>query len=860
MQIKFSKTLSEIFDRLQAQVAEGNPVNTDRVMLEILCGNDCHATFILGKLLNEEKIDHIRRQLAAPDSCKTIPANTLAEELERYCGNDAPVSREGVKIFNTGHMLLCAMREGNSVTAQQAALCGISTTQIEEYVSALPAEEDYYEEMRALENLRLNIRARAGQSSAQDSRPASEEDSADGDGYSDDEDEFGYNTDSAVQGQRSRRKTSALEKFGVDMTRAAAEGQIDPVVGRDAEIERVIQILGRRKKNNPMLIGAAGVGKSAIVEGLALRIAANQVPYPLRGKTIFSLDLASMVAGTKYRGQFEERIKALLDEITRDENIILFVDEIHNIVGAGSTQGSLDTANILKPALARGQVQCIGATTLDEYRENIEKDAALERRFQKIIVEPATQEQTIEILNNIKSYYEGHHMVRYTDEAIAACVELTGRYITDRCFPDKAIDVMDEAGSKARMGMEPEPETIGSLDASLRAARAMRRENLALQNYPAAAEARIREVALRNRIEEANREWLDRLRDNPVEITATHIEQVVTSMTGVPVERVSQDECGRLREMCGYLSGRVMGQQDAVGKVTRSIQRSRAGLKDPGKPIGVFMFVGPTGVGKTLLAKELSMWMFDKPEALIRIDMSEYSEKHNVSRLIGSPPGYVGYGEGGQLTEAVRRQPYAVVLFDEIEKAHPDVFNIMLQIFDEGRLTDGLGRKVDFRNTVVIMTSNVGSRQIASRGRAVGFTTASTDGIVQATAQSQYRMALEQTFAPEFINRIDDIVIFNTLTGDDIGCIIDTEIGTLAARAATLGYTLRVTDQARRMLAELGYEPRYGVRSLKRTILETIEEPLAEMIVSGQVTPGDTVEIAWNDCKRIELLTPKAAA
>ena len=559
------------------------------------------------------------------------------------------------------------------------------------------------------------------------------------------------------------------------------------MIGREAEIERLIQVLGRRKKNNPVLIGEAGVGKSAIVEGLALRIVNNAVPRSLQGKRVLSLDVASLVAGTKYRGEFEERMSVILDELRSNKDIIVFIDEIHTIVGAGSTQGSLDTANILKPALARGEVQCIGATTFDEYRQSIERDAALERRFQKITVEPTTAEQTLRILQNIKVHYEQHHSVRYTDEALVACVELTQRYIADRHFPDKAIDVMDEAGARQQL--------FGAEDCRV--------------------------------------------------VDKQDIGRVITSITGIPVERVARSERGRLVGMNSELESVVIGQSEAVGKVVKAIFRSRSGLKDPNKPIGVFMFVGPTGVGKTHLAKELARRFFDSTDALIRIDMSEYSQQHNVSRLIGSPPGYVGYGEGGQLTEAVRRQPYSVVLFDEIEKAHSEVYNLMLQLLDDGMLTDGNGRKVDFKNTIIIMTSNVGSANAVRRSQTVGYVTSANNRNRELTAESEYRKALMETFAPEFINRIDDVMIFNTLQMVDIEAIVDLELSQLSRRAESLGYRIELSNDARRQLALWGYQPDYGVRSLKRTILERIEEPLAQMIVSGEISQGETVDIDY---------------
>ena len=647
---------------------------------------------------------------------------------------------------------------------------------------------------------------------------------------------------SAADEPRAER-SRMLDKFGVDLTRQAREGKIDPVIGRECEIERVVQILSRRKKNNPILIGEAGVGKSAIVEGLALRIAAGDVPYTIAGKRLYSLDVSSLVAGTKFRGEFEERMQQLLDELRKADDTIIFIDEIHTIVGAGSTQGSLDTANILKPALARGELQTIGATTLDEYRENIEKDSALERRFQRVLVEPTSCEETLQILRNIAPRYEAHHKVRYTDEALEACVTLTNRYITDRFFPDKAIDVLDEAGSRMHLQTAREPDTLREMEAALASTCEERREAVRQLVYEKAAAARLRELALRSKLDESRAEWQRSLESHPAEIRAEHIAQVITSATGIPIERITTGELGRLRGLKDYLAGRVIGQDAAVEKVALSIQRSRAGLKDENRPIGVFLFVGPTGVGKTLLAKELSKWLFDERRGLIRIDMSEYGEKHNVSRLIGSPPGYVGYGEGGQLTEAVRRQPYAVVLFDEIEKAHPEVFNAMLQIFDEGHLTDGSGRKVDFRNTVIIMTSNVGSRAAVQRAVQVGYSTSSKTVVEQAAPQIEYRKALERTFAPEFLNRIDDIIVFRTLTLEDVERIVELELRRLLARTQRLGYKVEISAEAKRRLAVMGYEARYGVRSLKRTLLDNVEEPLSTLIIEGRVNEGAKVKI-----------------
>ncbi|MBR2008181.1 MAG: ATP-dependent Clp protease ATP-binding subunit [Alistipes sp.] len=634
-----------------------------------------------------------------------------------------------------------------------------------------------------------------------------------------------------------------IEKFGIDLTRMARKGEIDPVIGRNREIERVIQILSRRKKNNPILIGEAGVGKSAIVEGLALRIASRDVPYPMQNKRIIALDVNSLIAGTKFRGEFEERMQQLLEELRGSTDTIIFIDEIHTIVGAGATQGSLDTANILKPALARGELQTIGATTLDEFRENIESDAALERRFQKVIIEPTSAEQTLNILRNIAPHYEQYHNVTYTEEALHTCVMLTERYITDRHFPDKAIDVLDEAGACSRIDSSQEPSDIAQTERLLTEARKERREAVAALVYEKAATARLKEIALKSKLDEQRTAWQRKQKMNPATITGKDIERVITSITGIPAERLSRSEAERLQTLSSHLQSRVIGQQEAVERITRSLQRHRAGLKENHRPIGVFLFVGPTGVGKTLLAKELSKWMFDQNRGLIRIDMSEYGEKHNTSRLIGSPPGYVGYGEGGQLTEAVRRQPYSVVLFDEVEKAHPEVFNTMLQIFDDGHLTDGAGRRVDFRNTIIILTSNVGSRAATERVSMVGFNTSTKDSIRSATPSGEYRKALERTFAPEFLNRIDDIIYFRELTQDDVESIIDLELQNLFSRAKQLGYTLEVHPDARRRLAHLGYEARYGARALRRTLLDKVEEPLSALIVDGKLHIGGKVLI-----------------
>ena len=653
----------------------------------------------------------------------------------------------------------------------------------------------------------------------------------------------GVSPDAAREKEEGEAGENVLEKYATELTARARDGKIDPLVGRQEELDRAIEVLCRRRKNNPLFVGDPGVGKTALAEGLALRIAQGQVPKKFKDVKIYALDMGLILAGTRYRGEFESRLKAIVEELKNIPDAVVFIDEIHTIVGAGSTQGSLDTANILKPALARGELQTIGATTLDEYRENIESDSALERRFQKVVVEPTTPDQTLQILRNIAPHYERHHKVRYTEEALQACVTLTGRYITDRFFPDKAIDVMDEAGSRIHLQSAREPAELREMETALTDAQRERREAVEALVYEKAASARMREIALRSKLGETRAEWQRSLETNPVEVTAEHIQQVITSITGIPAERISGGEMTRLQMLYDHLARRVVGQQEAVEKIARTIRRSRAGLKDENRPIGVFLFVGPTGVGKTLLAKEVSKWLFDEHRGLIRIDMSEYGEKHNVARLIGSPPGYVGYGEGGQLTEAVRRQPYSVVLFDEIEKAHPEVFNSMLQIFDEGHLTDGSGRKVDFRNTIIIMTSNVGSRNVVQKSVQVGYSTVSKSATAVTAPQCEYRKALEQTFAPEFLNRIDDIVLFRTLEISDVERIIELELQGLFERTRRLGYKVKITDGAKRRLAAMGYESRYGVRSLKRTLMDNVEEPLSGLIIDGKLHEGDTVVV-----------------
>ncbi len=635
--------------------------------------------------------------------------------------------------------------------------------------------------------------------------------------------------------------TPALDNFGTDITKAAEENRLDPIVGREKEIERIVQILSRRKKNNPVLIGEPGVGKSAIVEGLAMRIVQKRVSRVLYNKRVISLDMAGIVAGTKYRGQFEERIKAILNELQKNPDVILFIDEIHTIVGAGGAPGSLDAANMLKPALARGEIQCVGATTLDEYRNSIEKDGALERRFQKVLVEPTSATETLQILQNISDRYEYHHNVRYTPEALQACVRLTERYISDRCFPDKAIDALDEAGSRVHVKTVDVPPLIKQIEKEIETVRAEKMRILSEQKYEIAVALRDREHDLQAKLNEEMQRWEAETHKCPETVTEEHIAEVVSLMSGVPVQRIAQAEGVRLRSMKDALKGKVIGQDEAVEKVVRSIQRNRIGLKDPNKPIGTFIFLGPTGVGKTHLAKCLAEFMFDSTDAIIRVDMSEFMEKFSVSRLIGAPPGYVGYEEGGQLTEKVRRKPYSIVLLDEIEKAHHDVFNLLLQVMDEGRLSDSLGRRIDFKNTIIIMTSNVGTRQLKEFGRGIGFTMPDNAAAGTEHARSVIQKALNKTFAPEFLNRVDEIITFDQLSRQTIHQIIDLELKGLFERILGMGYQIELTDAAKDFIADKGYDVQYGARPLKRAIQRYLEDPMADMILSEEVQPGDTI-------------------
>ena len=686
-------------------------------------------------------------------------------------------------------------------------------------------------------------------------------------GFSEDEDEdedirqnpSSNKSNAAQQQARPAQKkpandTPVLDNFGTDMTKAAEEGKLDPVVGRVKEIERLAQILSRRKKNNPILIGEPGVGKSAIVEGLALRIVEKKVSRILFDKRVIALDMTAVVAGTKYRGQFEERIRSILNELKKNPNIILFIDEIHTIVGAGSAAGSMDAANMLKPALARGEIQCIGATTLDEYRQNIEKDGALERRFQKVIVEPTTAEETLQILKNIKDKYEDHHNVNYTDAALEACVKLTNRYITDRNVPDKAIDALDEAGSRVHLTNITAPKEIEEQEKLIDEMKSLKNEAVRLQNFELAASYRDKEKEYTNQLDTLKEEWEKSLKENRETVDDEQIAEVVSMMSGVPVQRMAQAEGMKLLGMKDDLLSKVIGQDKAIATLVKAIQRSRVGLKDPNKPIGTFMFLGPTGVGKTHLAKELAKLMFGSADALIRIDMSEYMEKFTVSRLVGAPPGYVGYEEGGQLTEKVRRKPYSIVLLDEIEKAHPDVFNILLQVMDEGRLTDSYGRTVDFKNTIVIMTSNIGTRQLKEFGKGIGFAAqVRTDD--KEYSRSVITKALNKSFAPEFINRLDEIITFDQLDLDALTRIIDIELKGLYSRVENIGYKLVIDEDAKKFVATKGYDVQFGARPLKRAIQNNLEDGISELILGSEMAAGDTIKVSYDKEKDLIVMT-----
>lgn len=832
MSNEFTQQVSDIvvYGKEEANRLQNDHIEPEHLLLGILRDGECKAAEILKSFYLDLK--GIKNELETQLREKSIPENysqdiSFSEEASKIL----TLSKLEARLMNdekvdTPHILLAIMRDNQNNAYK---ILEKNDVTYEKIIDRLKQEEAPFDGLDFNDDEEEEGIGRRGNA---------------------DKNNDGFGSSANRQATQTEQKqadggTPYLDNYGIDLTKAAEGGKLDPVVGREKEIERIAQILSRRKKNNPILIGEPGVGKSAIAEGLALRIVEKRVSRALFGKRIISLDMTAVVAGTKYRGQFEERIRAILTEVKKHPDVILFIDEIHTIVGAGSAAGSMDAANMLKPALARGEIQCIGATTLDEYRKNIEKDGALERRFQKVLVEPTSPEETLQILRNIKDKYEEHHNVTYTDEALEACVRLTDRYVTDRYFPDKAIDAMDEAGSRIHLTHISVPQEIEEQERLIEEAQQHKNEAIRLQNFELAASFRDRENQYTEQLERLKNEWKEKLKDNRETVDAPQIEEVVSMISGVPVQRMAQAEGVRLKGMKQALLSKVIGQDKAVETLVRSIQRSRVGLKDPNKPIGTFLFLGPTGVGKTHLAKELAKNMFGTTDAIIRIDMSEYMEKFTVSRLIGAPPGYVGYEEGGQLTEKVRRHPYSIVLLDEIEKAHSDVFNMLLQVMDEGRLTDSLGRTVDFKNTIIIMTSNIGTRQLKEFGKGIGFT-AQTGENEKEHANSVIRKALNKSFAPEFINRLDEIVTFDQLDIASLEKIIDIELAGLYKRIEGCGYHLLLDQEAKRFVAEKGYDVQFGARPLKRSIQNHLEDGLAELIINEEPQTGDTLHVYMN--------------
>lgn len=833
MEAKFSPRVKDVisYSREEALRLGHDYIGTEHLLLGLIRDGDGVAI----KLLKGLHVDVARLRRAVEDAVKgttgttvnigSIPLTKQAEKVLKITYLEAKIFKSD--LIGTEHLLLSILRDEDNIASQ--ILAQFNTN---------------YEVFKA--------EVESGKHDVTDELPGS---STGGD--DDFRDEESFSQPKKVSDIKS--KTPVLDNFGRDLTKAAEDGKLDPIVGREKEIERVSQILSRRKKNNPILIGEPGVGKSAIAEGLALRIVQRKVSRVLFNKRVVTLDLASLVAGTKYRGQFEERMKAVMNELEKSPDVILFIDEIHTIVGAGGASGSLDASNMFKPALARGEIQCIGATTLDEYRQYIEKDGALDRRFQKVMVEPATPDETIEILTRIKDKYEEHHGVTYTQEAIEACVSLTSRYITDRFLPDKAIDALDESGSRVHLTNIHVPQNILDIEQKIEQIKLEKNKVVRSQKYEEAAKLRDTEKHLLEELEQAKLAWEAETKAKRYTVTEDNVAEVVSMMTGIPVQRVGQADSQKLLNMADKISDKIIGQSDAIKKLTKAIQRTRAGLKDPKKPIGSFIFLGPTGVGKTELAKELARFMFDTEDSLIQIDMSEYMEKFAVSRLVGAPPGYVGYEEGGQLTEKVRRKPYSVILLDEIEKAHPDVFNILLQVLDEGQLTDSLGRKVDFRNAIVIMTSNIGARQLKDFGQGVGFTTAAKTDQADTYSRGVIENALKRAFAPEFLNRIDDVIVFNSLGKDEIFKIIDIELTALFSRVHSLGYDVKLTLAAKEFIAEKGYDSQFGARPLKRAIQKYLEDPIAEEILKGELADGALMEVDFDAETKLITINAKNA-
>ncbi len=825
MDAKFSPRVKDVitFSREEALRLGHNYIGVEHLLLGIIREGEGTAVRILeGLNVDLQKLRKVLEGSIRPTTGKAIGAGNIplvkqAEKILKITYLEAKIFKSS--LIGTEHLLLSILKDEDNVATKALGSFNIDYEVAKEEYESIIQEEG---------NGSVAPRAEAADYGTDD-EPSPENLS-------------GSNSGPGNRKADPKSKTPVLDNFGRDLTKMAEEGRLDPIVGRQKEIERVSQILSRRKKNNPILIGEPGVGKSAIAEGLALRIIEKKVSRVLFNKRIVTLDVASLVAGTKYRGQFEERMKAVMNELEKSPDVILFIDEIHTIVGAGGASGSLDASNMFKPALARGEIQCVGATTLDEYRQHIEKDGALERRFQKVLVEPTSLDETLQILNNIKDKYEEHHSVTYTDEAIAACVNLTSRYITDRHLPDKAIDAMDEVGSRVHLNNITVPDEILQIEEEIEKIKEEKVRVVRSQRYEEAARLRDTERTLNDRLEKAKIQWEEDSKNKRVTVTVDHVGDVVAMMTGIPVKRIAEKESGKLARMNEDLQGKVIGQEDAIVRVARAIKRNRAGLKDPNKPIGSFIFLGPTGVGKTQLAKVLSRFMFDSEESLIRIDMSEYMEKFAISRLVGAPPGYVGYEEGGQLTEKVRRHPYSIILLDEIEKAHPDVFNLLLQALDDGLMTDSLGRKIDFRNTVIIMTSNIGARQLADFGTGVGFGTSARVDNENTNRDSVIQTALKRAFSPEFLNRIDDVVVFKSLSRDHIHSIIDLELKALIQRIEGLGYGIEVTGSAKDYLVDQGYDEKYGARPLKRAIQKHLEDPFAEEIINANIQEGDLLK------------------
>ena len=826
MEAKFSPVVKDVitYSREEALRNGNNYIGIEHFLLGLIREGENLAVQILTQLgldLRQMKSSiekTIKGGMPANRNIENIPLVKQAERVLKITYLEAKLFNS--ELIGAEHLLLSILKDQENLATRLLHQQGVDYNLIKQQVQNIH---------RGLSDEPSSARTR------NELTPSEEDDKTAGGGFG----------GSSMKKAADKSTTPVLDNFGRDLTRAAEENRLDPVVGRERELERIAQILSRRKKNNPVLIGEPGVGKSAIAEGLALRIVQRKVSRALFNKRIVTLDLASLVAGTKYRGQFEERMKALLNELEKNPNVILFIDELHTIVGAGGASGSLDASNMFKPALARGEIQCIGATTMDEYRQHIEKDGALERRFQKIIIDPTSSEETIEILNNIKSKYEDHHLVRYSDEAIKACVYLTDRYVSDRYLPDKAIDALDEAGSRVHITNIRVPEAIINIEGEIERVRDEKTKAIKSQKYEQAAKFRDRERELIDQLETEKKLWEQESQLHREIVSDQNVSEVVSMMTGVPVQRIALNESERLISMEHDLEKSVIGQNDAIMKIVKSIRRNRAGLKDPSKPIGSFIFLGPTGVGKTHLAKVLSHHLFDSDDAIIRIDMSEYMEKFAVSRLVGAPPGYVGYEEGGQLTEKVRRKPYSVLLLDEIEKAHPDVFHLLLQMLDDGQLTDSLGRRVDFKNTIIIMTSNIGSRQLKDFGMGVGFNTPARQAASKEYTQSVIENALKKTFAPEFLNRVDDVVIFDSLQKEHIFKIIDIELKKLFKRIDDLGYHIKLTDAAKEFIAEKGWDPSFGARPLKRAIQKYLEDPLAEEIIRSKIAEGDTIEVDY---------------